>query len=74
MSSRTRLVVLSISAPVIAFAIIGVLRQVFIGSDAMGSTLSLVGWIVWLWWLAALAHNTSREAARTMGVALATAL
>jgi len=58
----------------VVVAIVGVLRQVFIGSDAIGSALSLAGWIVWLWWLAAIAHNTRREDARTMGVALATAL
>jgi endonuclease/exonuclease/phosphatase family metal-dependent hydrolase len=41
----------------LALAAIGISRQIFLGNDYIGSALSLVGWIAWLWWLAAFARS-----------------
>lgn len=32
-------------------------RQLFIADDVVGSALSLISWVLWLWWLAAIART-----------------
>ena len=58
----------------VAVAVLGTLRQIFMGGDITGSALSLIGWIVWLWWLSATARQVGSEDARLLAAAFATGL
>lgn len=54
----------------VALAVVSVLRQVFIASDVAGSALSLISWVLWLWWLAAFVR-VRRDSGQILGPALA---
>ncbi|HEX6559097.1 MAG TPA: endonuclease/exonuclease/phosphatase family protein [Longimicrobiales bacterium] len=51
--------------------LVSVLRQVFLGSDVAGSALSLLGWILWLWWFAAFTRTHLARHAQLIAPALA---
>lgn len=57
----------------IAVAIGGILRQIFLGDDVVGSALSLMTWVVWLWWFAAFARVLARGRWEVTAAALAAA-
>lgn len=57
----------------LAVAGIGILRQIFLGNDLLGSAFSLAGWIAWLWWLAVFARSIGSRNAMTIVVGFALA-
>ena len=60
---------------VIAFAVVCVARQVFIANDHIGPWLSLLSWVLWLWFMMSLAEEVSaHDAERLIAPALATAV
>ena len=61
---------------VVALAIVTVARQTFIAVDSIGPWFSLLGWIIWLWFMMALAdevaaHDEERQIAPALGCAIA---
>lgn len=62
------------AALALAVAGAGLLRQIFLGNDIIGSALSLLTWILWLWWLAACARVLARGRWQMVAAALAAAV
>ncbi|HUP88131.1 MAG TPA: endonuclease/exonuclease/phosphatase family protein [Longimicrobiales bacterium] len=61
----------SAHAVAIAFAVVTVLRQVLLGTDVPGAVLSLVSWVLWLWWLGSVSSRAGDEVAPAFAIGFA---
>ena len=65
----------SLDTLVISFALITVARQIFIANDSIGPWLSLLSWVLWLWFMISLADEiAAQDAERLIAPALAAAV